>query len=60
MNRWDEMYPAGFLSFGGAVTGFSAFSGALTALSVEDGLRAGGLGLRGAGTAGVDSCLGAV
>lgn len=42
------------------MVGFSALSVALTPLSVEEGLRPGGLGLRVAARAGVVSCLGVV
>lgn len=47
MNRWwIATCPADFLSLAGVVIAFSIFSAFSAALSVEDGLRAGGLGLR--------------
>lgn len=53
MNRWwIATCPALFLSFAGVVVIFSTFSAFAVALSVEEGFRAGGLGLRAA-----DSCL---
>ncbi len=42
------------------MVGFSALSVALAPLSIEEGLRAGGLGLRVSATVGVGSCLGVV